>query len=50
MSAIKLSRRGFLKATGLVGGGLLIGYAATPAGSSPAVIPGDGAIAPNAFI
>ena len=50
MSAIKLSRRGFLKATGLVGGGLLIGYIATPGGTSPAVIPGDGAIAPNAFI
>ena len=50
MSGIKLTRRGFLKATGIVGGGLLIGYVATPNTNSPALVPADGALAPNAFL
>jgi|GEM_PF-5265500 len=50
MSGIQLTRRGFLKATGIVGGGLLIGYVATSGTQTPAVMPGAGAIAPNAFI
>ena len=50
MSGIQLTRRGFLKATGIVGGGLLIGYVVTSGTQTPAVMPGAGAIAPNAFI
>jgi isoquinoline 1-oxidoreductase/isoquinoline 1-oxidoreductase beta subunit len=50
MSAFKLSRRGFLKATGIVGGGLLIGYVALPSNRPAAVTAAKGAIAPNAFI
>jgi isoquinoline 1-oxidoreductase/isoquinoline 1-oxidoreductase beta subunit len=50
MSGIKLTRRGFLKTSGIVGGGLLIGYVAMPGENLPAVIPTAGGIAPNAFI
>jgi isoquinoline 1-oxidoreductase/isoquinoline 1-oxidoreductase beta subunit len=50
MSGIKLTRRGFLKATGIVGGGLLIGYVATPNTNSPPLVPADGGLAPNAFL
>lgn len=50
MSGIKLTRRGFLKTTGIVGGGLLIGYVAMPGNNAPAVTPTEGAISPNAYI
>jgi len=50
MSGFKLTRRGFLKTTGIVGGGLLIGYVAMPGSNPPAVTPAEGAMAPNGFI
>ncbi|HKI73185.1 MAG TPA: molybdopterin cofactor-binding domain-containing protein, partial [Pseudomonadales bacterium] len=51
MNTVNLSRRKFLKTTGLVGGGLIVGFALP--GCSPAKLPVDtiaGSFIPNAFI
>ena len=46
-----VSRRGFIKTSGLVGGGLVVGFSLTGCGSTPAVLePADGAFEPNAFL
>ena len=51
MSAMNLSRRQFLKNTGIVGGGLVVGFSLT--GCSTPAIPMpelDGGYSPNAFL
>jgi isoquinoline 1-oxidoreductase beta subunit len=51
MKAINLSRRQFLKNTGIVGGGLVIGFSLTGCSSSPHPINTlEGGFVPNAFI
>lgn len=53
MNGIKVSRRDFLRSTGVLGGGLVIGFGMTGCGSEPPPVPHDsvsGAAAPNAFL
>lgn len=50
MSGVKLTRRGFLKATGLAGGGLIIAYVALRDNTPARLKQIDGALSANAFI
>ena len=50
MSALKFTRRGFLKTAGIAGGGLLIGYYALRDTAPPPLPAIDGAIQANAFL
>ena len=51
MSDINLSRRGFLTATGVAGGGLMIGFSLAGCGSSVSPVSGQpGSLVPNAFL
>ena len=50
MSGIKLTRRGFLKTAGVVGGGLVIGYYALRDTSLPELQKIDGAMQASAFL
>jgi isoquinoline 1-oxidoreductase beta subunit len=51
MSTLNYSRRGFLRTSGLVSGGLVIGFALPGCSSGPVpVLPLAGALTPNAFV
>ncbi len=51
MSGVNVSRRNFLKASGVVGGGLVLGFSLTGCSSRPVPVePVAGAFVPNAFI
>ncbi|MEM1402921.1 MAG: molybdopterin cofactor-binding domain-containing protein [Pseudomonadota bacterium] len=53
MSGVNLSRREFLRSSGVLGGGLVIGFGVTGCGSdpiSPALEPLSNALTPNAFL
>ena len=51
MSAIELSRRGFLRTTGAAGGGLVIGFSLAGCAGSASPISGEaGSLVPNAFL
>ena len=50
MGALNLSRRKFLIAAGVIGGGLVIGVSLSGTPALPPMRPGKGAFAPNAFL
>jgi isoquinoline 1-oxidoreductase/isoquinoline 1-oxidoreductase beta subunit len=50
MKGLNLTRRGFLKAGGITGGGLVIGYMVTRDGPPLPVADIEGALTPNAFL
>lgn len=50
MGALNLSRRKFLIATGVVGGGLVVGIALTGSGDPPPMQSDKGVFSPNAFL
>ena len=52
MSSFKVSRRGFLRTTGVAGGGLMVGFALSGCSEPPPYPLKDlqGAISPNAFL
>ena len=51
MSIMNVSRRGFLKSSGIVGGGLVVGFSLSGCGRAPLPIePEVGGFVPNAFL
>jgi isoquinoline 1-oxidoreductase/isoquinoline 1-oxidoreductase beta subunit len=51
MSILNVSRRGFLKSSGIVGGGLVVGFSLSGCGRAPLPIePEAGGFVPNAFL